>query len=447
MPPDKYKQLAKKYYVDDITSALIPGGRLSNILKQLKDGKLLSDYTIQYLRSKGLLALSQYAQKKILLAEFLKSAKVEQAKRRLKTQAKTKEKTAKKLQEQDRLVKRKAAQEQAAAKKRAFDNNPKNIARKKQEYKQLAKKYYVDDITSALIPGGRLFNILKQLKDSRLFPDYTIQYLRSKGLLALSQYAQKKILLAEFLKSAKVEQAQRRLETKSKTVTRKKQDKLRQKYDLSFFIQRADFLNLMKILHKVDNGIRLSEDEIIWLLTKEDGEYYTVELREGYHKNEAEFYVSEFKKRKNPWAAVNASSHYRKCNEAEAADLLLQTINIDKFKNVRLKSALCTTHGGAKRDLKQWKKALALGKQAHLLTPQDFRPCTLLGALNIEIGRYDLGFYWYNKAIARGYSERAMDDDLRSIFMRAKKKKKEELKNYLLNIDSFRYRWVNKYKN
>ncbi|MCI5227017.1 MAG: hypothetical protein D3918_10270 [Candidatus Electrothrix sp. AX2] len=190
-----------------------------------------------------------------------------------------------------------------------------------------------------------------------------------------------------------------------------------------------------------------SGDDIIWLSTKEDGEYYTVELKEGYHKNEAEFYVSEFKKRKNPWAAVNASSHYRKCNDVEAADLLLQTINIDKFKNAKLKSALCTTHGGAKRDLEQWKQALALGEQAHLLTPQDFRPCTLLGALNMEIGRYDLGQYWYKKAIARGYSERAMDDDLRSIFMRAEKKNKEKLKNYLLNIDSFRYRWVNKYKN
>lgn len=357
MPSDKYKQLAKKYYVDDITSALIPGGRLSNILKQLEDRKLLSDYTLQYLRSKGLLALSQYAQKKIFLADFLKSAKIEQAKRCLETKAKTvKEKAEKKLKEKDRLVKLKAAQKQAAAKKRAFDNNPKNIAKKKQ-------------------------------------------------------------------------------------------DKLRRKYDLSFFIQRADFPKLMKILHQVDNGVRLSEDDILWLLTEEDGEYYTVKLKEGYHKNEAEFYVSEFKNRKNPWAAVNASSHYRKCNEAEAADLLLQTINIDKFKNVKLKSALCTTHGGAKRDLKQWKEALALGEQAHLLTPQNFRPCTQLGAINMEIGHYDLGQSWYKKAIARGYSARAMDNDLRSIFIRAEKKNKEKLKEYLLNIDSFRYRWVNEYKN
>jgi len=38
-----------------------------------------------------------------------------------------------------------------------------------------------------------------------------------------------------------------------------------------------------------------------------------------------------------------------------------------------------------------------LGKEAHLLTPRDFRPCTLLGAVNVEIGNYDLGQSWYKK--------------------------------------------------
>ncbi|MCI5142835.1 MAG: hypothetical protein D3909_14135, partial [Candidatus Electrothrix sp. ATG1] len=171
-------------------------------------------------------------------------------------------------------------------------------------------------------------------------------------------------------------------------------------------------------------------------------EYYTEELKERHHKNEADFYAGEFKKRKDPWAAVNACSHYRKCNEAGTADKILRTINIPSLKNVRLKSALCTTHGGAKRDLGQWEDALTLAERAHSLTPQDFRPCTLLGAVNMEIGHYDLGQSWYKKAIERGYSERAMDDDLRSIFMRAEKKNKKKLKNYLLNLDPSRYSWV-----
>lgn len=122
---------------------------------------------------------------------------------------------------------------------------------------------------------------------------------------------------------------------------------------------------------------------------------------------------------------------------------MLSTINMLSFKNVKLKSALCTTHGGVKRDLGRREEALALGEQAHRLTPKDFRPCTLLGAVNMEIGHHDLGQSWYEKAIERGYSEKAMDHDLRSIFMHAEETEKEKLKNYLLNLDHYRYSWVN----
>jgi len=41
--------------------------------------------------------------------------------------------------------------------------------------------------------------------------------------------------------------------------------------------------------------------------------------------------------------------------------------------------------------LKAKNDALMLGENAHKLTPKDFRPCTLLGAVNMENGSYDLG--------------------------------------------------------
>jgi hypothetical protein len=85
-----------------------------------------------------------------------------------------------------------------------------------------------------------------------------------------------------------------------------------------------------------------------------------------------------------------------------------------------------------------------LGEQAHVLTPHDFRPCTLLGAVNIEIGRFDLGHSWFEKAIKRGYTEKSMDDELRRIFKRAEKSKREALRNYLLKKDPFRYNWAEK---
>ncbi len=179
-------------------------------------------------------------------------------------------------------------------------------------------------------------------------------------------------------------------------------------------------------------------------LRTEGEEYFTIELREGFHKNEAEYNASEFKKNKDPWYAVNASSHYRKCGEAKTADSILTTIDASLLKNLKLKSALYTTHGGVKRDLAKWDDALSLGEQAHLLTPHDFRPCTLLGAVNIEIGHYDLGLSWYEKAAKRGYSEKSVDNELRGIYMRSAKPQQKALRKYLLKIYPDRFSWTSK---
>ena len=95
------------------------------------------------------------------------------------------------------------------------------------------------------------------------------------------------------------------------------------------------------------------------------------------------------------------------------------------------------------RDLRRLDDALRLGNQAHKITPKDFRPCTLLGAVNFELGLYDIGRDWYAKAIERGATERSIDCDLRGIFLRADPSKREEIKAFLLSEDPARYRWVN----
>jgi len=342
-------------------------------------------------------------------------------------------------------------------------------------YKEVATKYRVEDLAGALVPGSRLSNILKHLElGEESISNIAQDFLRSKGLSALLHYAKKEFTFAEFVKAAETEQCERRLLAQTKAriaeaealkeqgkqklkeeamqarlrqiqkrkAVKTKQFKLREKYDLSHFIEKSDFPKLMDILRRIDNGVRLSEDEVVWLST-EGNEYFTQELRERFHKNEAEFHASEFKKSKDTWSAVNASSHYRKCNESNTADSMLNTIDVSTLKDLKLKSALCTTRGGVKRDLKRYDEALGLGEQAHLFTPQDFRPCTLLGAVNMEIGHYDLGQSWYGKAVKRGYSEKSVDDELRSIFMCAEKSKKEALRNHLLKVDSVRYSWAN----
>ena len=121
---------------------------------------------------------------------------------------------------------------------------------------------------------------------------------------------------------------------------------------------------------------------------------------------------------------------------------MLTSIPVELQGSLKLRSALYTTHGGVKRDIGRLNDALKFGEQAHALTPKDFRPCTLMGAVNIELGNYDIGKAWYEKAVERGASKQSIDQDIRSIFYRADKVKRSEIKAFLLNEDSQRYSWV-----
>ena len=63
----------------------------------------------------------------------------------------------------------------------------------------------------------------------------------------------------------------------------------------------------------------------------------------------------------------------------------------------------------------------------------------------METSQFTLGQEWYNKAIQRGFSEKSVDDEIKSIFKKADKIQKESLRSYLLKKDPHRYRWVNNY--
>jgi len=346
------------------------------------------------------------------------------------------------------------------------------------KYEKIAKKFFVEDLQAATLPSTTLSNILNtlELRDG-VVSSRALGYLKRRELLALYAYVTQECSLVEYFSSAELEQKNRRLvveqkalkeqlrqaklkeesairqqaaierqrayDNDPKNIARANQLKLRNKYNLSCFIEKHHFPRLMKILQSLDNGHRLPESEIVWLNV--DGkEYFTNALKVRFHHNEANFYATEFGNKKDPWLAVNASSHYRKSEQSQTADLMLDTIKVSGLKNIKLKSAIYTTHGGVKRDLHKSKEAIALGEKAHKLTVKDFRPCTLLGAVNMEIGNYDIGQEWYAKAIKNGFSEKSMDYELKSIFMRAKQSDKESLRNHLLKIDPDRYSWARK---
>ncbi len=110
----------------------------------------------------------------------------------------------------------------------------------------------------------------------------------------------------------------------------------------------------------------------------------------------------EYKRTGDPWNAVNASSHYRKCEQTAIANELLNSIPAHRVTSKKLKSALASTHGGVIRDLEDFDKALPFGISAHAMTPKDFRPCTLLGAVNFDLGNYAEGKEWFDKGLSVG---------------------------------------------
>lgn len=351
----------------------------------------------------------------------------------------------------------------------------------KNKYKEIAIKYRVDDVPSSTIPGTRLEKILENLEFSeKPITDYSLLFLQKKELLALFHYAKKEISYSEFLKQAEIELAKRQhtreikvakekaeqeekrkvpvakskawmmkiaaemqeYENDPRTIARR-QAELKEEYGLYDFIKQKDYKKVMNIIHRLDDHLRLSESNIIWLTT-EGRDYFTPELKKCYHMHEAEHHEKEFKKNKNAWSAVNASSHYRKCDLSKKSLSLLSQISFSKIRNKHLKSAICTTKGGSMRDLGESKKALELGAEAHSYDPRSYHPCTLIGAVNYEIGNFSEGNIWFQKAEERGASTVSVDHELRSIYKRANKEKKETLRQHLLELDPHRYSWVKK---
>lgn len=344
------------------------------------------------------------------------------------------------------------------------------------KHEKIANKYFVNHLQASTVPNTTLFNILNTLETrNKVISQRGLEFLKREELFALYAYANKEYSFAEYLYLAGLERKINDLVVEKKLLN-KKLNEAKQKFKLKKELearqksvlekQRAydnDPKNiarekqlkekqleekqfkekLMKIVQKIDNGLRLSDSEAIWLNV--DGKkYFTEDLKYKFHVIEAGFYATEFKNKKDPWFAVNASSHYRKCKKSKTADLMLSTIKVSALKNIKLKSAIYTTHGAVKRDLQISKEAIVLGEKAHKLTVKNFRPCTLLGAVNMEIGNYDIGQEWYAKAIENGFSEKTMDNELKSIFMRAKKSDKEALRNHLLKVNPERYSWARK---
>ena len=232
-------------------------------------------------------------------------------------------------------------------------------------------------------------------------------------------------------------------ESDPRFIARRKNQELRRKYGLGMFVEEHHFKRLMGILRALDSRSRLAEMDTLWLKS-EGRDYRTEEILYAYHRLEADFHIAEYKRTNDPWQIVNASAHLRKCAAPEQAIELLSDIPAALQRQTKLKSAIRTTRGGALRDLSRFTEALALGEEAHALLPDSFRPCTLLGALNLELGHFKTGDEWYRMAAARGAKPETIEHEVRSLLARMSKEKRDKAISELLRIDSEQYCWLRK---
>lgn len=293
---------------------------------------------------------------------------------------------------------------------------------------------------------SRLYQLaIGQLTYRSYIADIKAQELAAKQARARAAALEAERILR--IKQAEELRLQREKEAEAQKLEREAST-LRGKYGITAQVEKSLLAKLMDALRSIDLGNRLTDEEFVWLQTQAK-QYFKEPLRIAYHLREAGFYANEYQQTQDPWKAINASGHYRKCKQPESALELAVSVPAKNIKNPKVHSAFCTTYGGAMRDVGLRKVALQLGKQAHELQPKAFQPCTLLGALNIELGHFIEGHDWYSKAEERGASQQSIDTELKNIFLHADKAKRETLKAFLLADNPDRHSWVNdkKYRN
>lgn len=345
----------------------------------------------------------------------------------------------------------------------------------------LAKRFWVDDLPGASVSGSRLSNLLEAFSQGKPLSALGLRFLTENGLKSLAQFVIGEVSESQFLLLAPIEQSSRvaaaaehqkvleqqrqvereaaearhvammarlhaervQRESDPKFIARQKNRELREKYGVYGFVDEPDFRQLMAILRKLDSAERLSEAETVWLKSQGRG-YASEEILYAHNRLEADYYLGEFRKTGDVWQLVNASSHLRKCDASKEAHDLLEKIQDGALKQAKLRSAVRTTHGGVMRDLGRYNEALKFADEAHRLLPNSFRPCTLLGALNIEMGNVALGHEWYSKAEERGAKAGSIESEIRSLLGRMPPEKRESVIGQLLSIDPAQYAWLRK---
>lgn len=335
----------------------------------------------------------------------------------------------------------------------------------------LAERYIVEDLRGASQTGARLNGILakfdKGLPISRMSQDFLL----ANDLRALHALVGGQIEIGTFRINAARERTMRMQQAQARAfdeaaelaeqaaqqeqatkayfaarandpqIRRQREAKeLRSRFGIGY-VDTEHYPRVMALLRRISNGQRLPPEDVAWLQT-EAAECWTDELRSAWNMLEAKALSDAWKAKGDPWDAINASSHWRKAEQPRQALSLSEAALAKAGTQSKTRSALLTTCGGALRDLNRLDEAKVHALDAHRLAPRDFRPCTLLGAVYMELGDIVAGHEWFVKAEKLGADGRGVDHEIRALLARASKTEQQRIREYLTAQDPERFAWL-----
>ncbi len=491
--------VADYYCISHISAAIIPSSRLSGILARMHQGLPLTKHSLDFLQQQNLPGLYRLACGEITHEAYItgldpsslskhQAAKVANEAKETAQQAltahyrvrKTNHPPGSKVHEIDRETERKLRRKREREADEAADKARKARqaewkAQRERNCEQaaaaysacaitsghteltaldIARYFHLEHIAAAVSPP--MSDLLAALFQGRPLTEHEFAFLSQNAPPHLFQLAFGKLTMEDYIPIAKAAEAEvralkaRREAIEAARIAREKDPEyiamiktqaLYKKYEISLTDESLR-PRMTKLLQQIDAGNRLPNEELLWLSTAAK-KHFTAVLRNAYHRLEADFHADQYCRTQDPWNVVNASGHYRKCDQPNTALELIDSVPSDRLKQPKVRSAIFTTRGGVMRDLGQRSVAIELGETAHALMPKDYRPCTLLGAVHMELQNFDKGHEWYEKARERGAPEKGIDSELRSIFQQLDLAGREAMKNFLLAEDSHRYQWVN----
>lgn len=482
--PESAHDLAIKYGLGHIKSACIPGTRLNDLLAKLNTGKPLSLLALQYLKRWKLDELHRLAVGEITIDAYFsgldqtrleaqraakaaldaeKATYVSARSRRPANPASSHPRMVESAEARRQRVREETEavlRAQQARRQELLAQQACNLAAANAAYvarhgggatpptkQEIAAHFHLSDLPEAL--SAPVSEILATLYQGVPHTTDALSPLQAPRFSTLHDYSLGRIDLASYKATAgAIERAALADIARENARIARERDPVYQARKKRCEMYRihcdADKLppRLAAIFEQLEAGKRLQEEDFAWLHTEAGKPYRSPTLLEACHLLEATFHADHYRKTANPWVALTACKHYRKAKRAALAIELLDLLSPDRTRDRKLHSAILTTRGGAMRDLDRHEQAIALGTEAHTLQPDNYRPCTLLGALHMELRHFDLGHAWYMKAEQRGAKSQGIDDELRSIYRQADKAGKAAMKTFLLQQDPARYAWL-----